>query len=161
MIKDPICGMKIEESKAIKLTQDGLIYYFCSENCRQRFLMQSPANKSAASESKTVYTCPMHPEIRQDKSGDCPRCGMHLEPVSPEARDNEEYKLLHDLSRKFWIGLIFTIPIVLLVVLEMIPAINLKLFIPDWISSWIQFLDRKSTRLNSSHSAKSRMPSSA
>jgi len=75
-----------------------------------------------------VYTCPMHPEIRQDKPGDCPKCGMHLEPVASEGEGDEEHKILRSLSLKFWIGLIFTIPIIFLT------------FLPSRISSWVQFL---------------------
>ena len=87
MPRDPICGMEVKETKAIKLTQDGLTYYFCSHNCKQKFLTQSPAVKSTTG-NKTIYTCPMHPEIRQDKPGDCPKCGMPLEPVNPEVENN-------------------------------------------------------------------------
>ena len=137
-IKDPICKMEIDTAKAIKLTQDGLTYYFCSESCRQKFLKQSPTRKSATFESKTMYTCPMHIEIRQDKPGDCPKCGMRLEPVGSAVEDDEEHKLLQSLSRKFWIGLVLAIPIVLLSLGEMIPVINLESFIPYLISSWAQ-----------------------
>lgn len=139
-IKDPICGMESEKTKAIKFTQDGLTYYFCSENCRQKFLKQSSTEKSVTFRNKAMYTCPMHPEIRQDKPGDCPKCGMRLEPVGSAVEDDKEHKLLQFLSRKFWIGLILAIPIVLLTVGEMIPAIKLESFIPYLISSWIQFL---------------------
>ena len=139
-IKDPICGMEIEKTKAIKFTQDGLTYYFCSENCRQKFLKQSSTEKSVTFGNKAMYTCPMHPEIRQDKPGDCPKCGMRLEPVSSAVEEDKEHKLLQSLSRKFWIGLILAIPIVLLSLGEMIPAISLGSFIPYLISSWIQFL---------------------
>ncbi|MBU2495287.1 MAG: hypothetical protein KJ935_02125 [Candidatus Omnitrophica bacterium] len=86
-------------------------------------------------ENKTIYTCPMHPEIRQDKPGDCPKCGMHLEPVSPEAENNEEDKLLRFLSRKFWIGLVLATPIILLSAGEMVPTLNLKSFIPYPVSA--------------------------
>jgi len=139
-MKDPICNMEIDADRAVKLTQGSLTYYFCSESCRQKFLQQSPAGKSATFESKAMYTCPMHPEIRQDKPGDCPKCGMRLEPVGSAVEDDEEHKLLQSLSRKFWIGLVLAIPIVLLSLGEMVPAINLKSFIPYLASSWIQFL---------------------
>jgi len=80
-IKDPICKMEIDSTKAIKLTQDGLTYYFCSENCKQKFLRQSHTEESVTFGNKAMYTCPMHSEIQQDKPGDCPKCGMHLERV--------------------------------------------------------------------------------
>ncbi len=139
-MKDPICGMEIDPTKSIKFTHDGLTYYFCSENCRQKFLKQSSTEKSVTFGNKALYTCPMHPEIKQDKPGDCPKCGMRLNPVGSTVEDDEERELLHSLSRKFWIGLILTIPIVLLSLGEMITAINLGSFIPYLISSWAQFL---------------------
>ncbi|MDO8674821.1 MAG: copper-translocating P-type ATPase [Candidatus Omnitrophota bacterium] len=78
-----------------------------------------------------IYTCPMHPEIRQDKPGDCPKCGMHLEPLGPGEKENGEEKQISSLSRKFWIGLALTIPLVLLVLGEM-------LFTPHRLSPFIQ-----------------------
>jgi Cu+-exporting ATPase len=87
MPRDPICGMQVDETKAIKFMQGGLTYYFCSQNCKEKFLMRSHTKKMETSETKSVYTCPMHPEIRQDKPGDCPKCGMHLEAASPAAQD--------------------------------------------------------------------------
>ena len=69
---------------------------------------------------KSIYTCPMHSEIRQDKPGDCPKCGMHLEPVIPSRgkEENEEDgdDPVRSLSRKFWIGLVLALPIILLTV---------------------------------------------
>ncbi len=142
MAKDPICGMDVEEGKAIKLEVGGQPFYFCSEYCKKTFLdkdkVPAPASKASSSSSKVIYTCPMHPEIRQDHPGDCPKCGMHLEPLSPTGEDSEEKKLIHSLSLKFWIGLALTIPLVLMVLSEMIPAINFEVFIPRRLSPFIQ-----------------------
>ena len=87
--------------------------------------------------SNKMYTCPMHPEIRQDKPGDCPKCGMHLEPLGPGEEENGEQKQINSLSQKFWIGLALTIPLVLLVLGEMLftphrslPFIQLALATP-------------------------------
>ncbi|MFH2067927.1 MAG: heavy metal translocating P-type ATPase [Candidatus Omnitrophota bacterium] len=142
MPRDPVCGMKVKKTGAIKLTQNGLTYYFCSPHCKKKFLAQSSGvkPKPAVKNEKIIYTCPMHPEIRQPKPGDCPKCGMHLEPMSPASEDGAEDKLLQLLSRKFWTGLLLTIPIILLSAGEMVPAINLKSLIPYRISAWIQFL---------------------
>lgn len=90
--------------------------------------------------SKTLYSCPMHPEIRQEKSGDCAKCGMRLELVGLAFEDDEEHKLLRSLSRKFFLGLVLAIPIVLLSLGEMFPAISLGAAIPYSISSLVQFL---------------------
>ncbi len=85
-----------------------------------------------------IYTCPMHPEIEQDKPGDCPKCGMPLEPkVALVEEDNKEARIL---GRKFWIGLILTIPVLFLALGEMIPALSLKAFAPSNLSRWLQFI---------------------
>ena len=91
--------------------------------------------------SATVYTCPMHPEIEQDHPGDCPKCGMPLEPkaVSNTADDHAQHEI-RNLSRKFWIGLTLTVPVLLLAMLPMIPGVSLNGFLPKEISKWIEFI---------------------
>ena len=86
-----------------------------------------------------IYTCPMHPEIERDKPGDCPKCGMDLEQKAALAgeEDNKEACIL---TRKFWIGLILTIPVLFLALGEMIPALILKVFVPPNLSRWLQFI---------------------
>ena len=86
-----------------------------------------------------VWTCPMHPEIRQDHPGSCPICGMALEPLAPsaEAAPNPE---LADMSRRFWIGLALTVPLFALAMADFIPGIHLgRLVLPSW-SVWLQFV---------------------
>jgi Cu+-exporting ATPase len=87
-----------------------------------------------------VYTCPMHPEIEQAGPGDCPICGMALEPKTI-ADDGDEHarKEIRDLARKFWIGLALTVPVFLLAMLPMIPGISLESWIPRSVSKWIEF----------------------
>ena len=142
MAIDPICGMTVDERKAIRVQKDGLAYYFCSESCKKKFLAQqkTPEPKIAQSKNNIIYTCPMHPEIRQDHPGDCPKCGMHLEPLNATGEDSEEQKLIHFLLLKFWVGLVLTIPLVLLVFAEMIPAIDFSSFIPHQLNPFIQFV---------------------
>lgn len=140
MKKDPVCGMEIDEAKAIKLAYDGLAHYFCSEKCRDKFLSQAHGDRQQASGQKVAYTCPMHPEVRQEKSGDCPKCGMRLEAVASVDEKDEGNELLRSLSKKFWIGLILAIPVVLLTIGEMIPAINLESSVSYSVSSWVQFI---------------------
>ena len=62
---------------------------------------------------KTIYTCPMHPEIERDHPGDCPICGMRLEPKTVGVEDSAEHEEIRSLSRKFWIGLVFALPVFL------------------------------------------------
>ena len=87
-----------------------------------------------------IYTCPMHPEIKQDKPGDCPKCGMHLEPGDTFVDAEEDNGEVHILARKFWMGLVLTAPVFLLALGEMIPVINLKVFVPFEILRWLQFI---------------------
>jgi len=85
-----------------------------------------------------IYTCPMHPEIEQDHPGNCPICGMTLEPKSPAAGGEEENAELRDMTRRFWIGLVLTIPVLVLAMAHVAPSA------PEWIagewSRWIQFI---------------------
>ena len=145
MAIDPICAMTVDEKKALKVEQKGSVHYFCSQHCRDQFLSQqklpgqSPEPSQRTNPKETVYTCPMHPEIRQDHPGDCPKCGMHLEPLAPTGEEHEEQKLIHSLSLKFWMGLALTVPIVLLVLGEMIPAIDFSSLIPHQLNPFVQF----------------------
>lgn len=140
MPQDPICGMNVEVSSPLKVKKDGQDYYFCSGHCKEKFLQQNKSSKPVTvGQGKTIYTCPMHPEIRQDKPGDCPKCGMRLEPLTSSGAESGEQKQIHSLSQKFWIGLALTIPLVLLVLGEMVPAINFQAFIPPRLLPFIQF----------------------
>jgi len=93
---------------------------------------------SGPSSIKTIYTCPMHPEIEQDHPGFCPICGMTLEPkIAATEADNSEYQ---EMLRRFWIAVILTIPIFILSIGKMVPALNLKSIFPVSVSHWIQFV---------------------
>jgi P-type Cu+ transporter len=89
--------------------------------------------------AKTIYTCPMHPEIEQDHPGACPKCGMALESksVSAEAEDDSETR---ELAIKFWIGLVLTIPVLVLAMGGEIPGLRIEPWIPKSISRWLEFL---------------------
>jgi Cu+-exporting ATPase len=125
-------------------THAGRTYYFCSAGCLARFAAD-PQNFLAAEQAKapgpvpegTIYTCPMHPQIRQIGPGSCPICGMALEPetVSADTAPNPE---LVDMSRRFWISLVLTLPVV---VLEMGGHFaNLHMLVGQTWSNWLQFL---------------------
>jgi len=88
--------------------------------------------------NQTPYTCPMHPQVRRDGPGNCPICGMTLEPVKPtaEAGPNEE---LADISRRFWIGLALALPVFLLEMGGHISALGLHHLVPERVSIWVQF----------------------
>ena len=116
-LTDPVCGMTVTESSGHTLQHEGRAYYFCSARCQDKFAANpgqylAPAAPAAAPEelastTGTMYTCPMHPEVRQDHPGNCPKCGMALEPVLPtlEEDDNTE---LRDFQRRFWWSLPLT-----------------------------------------------------
>ena len=116
-VKDPVCGMTVDPHTAKhRHTHEGHPYYFCSGKCREKFIAEpakylKPETKPAAAvPAGTIYTCPMHPEIRQAGPGSCPICGMALEPelVSADSAPNPE---LADMTRRFWIGLALTLPV--------------------------------------------------
>ncbi|HEY5991368.1 MAG TPA: copper-translocating P-type ATPase [Candidatus Udaeobacter sp.] len=86
-----------------------------------------------------TYTCPMHPEIEQDHPGECPECGMTLEPKTVEAGDEEEQKEIRSLSRKFWIALLLTIPVLVIAMGHAIPGLHIDSVIPRQVGKWIEF----------------------
>ena len=92
---------------------------------------------SAAPATKTEYVCPMHPEVVQDHPGSCPKCGMALEPrtVSLEEEENPE---LADMTRRFWIGLVLTLPVFFLAMSEMIPGQPVEQVLSPSVMSWVQ-----------------------
>src|SRR5438552_7523745 len=86
-----------------------------------------------------IYTCPMHPEIEQDHPGACPKCGMTLEPKTVGAGDEEEQKEIRLLSRKFWIALVLTIPVLIIAMGHAIPGLHIDSIIPKQIGKWFEF----------------------
>lgn len=114
---DPVCGMSVDDRPDRRIEHDGDVYHFCSVKCMEKFRSNPKAytgQGSAAAPSEapagTIYTCPMHPEIRQPHPGNCPICGMTLEPMLPTL-DEEENPELADFSRRFW----WTLPLTVVV----------------------------------------------
>ncbi|MFH1379482.1 MAG: heavy metal translocating P-type ATPase [bacterium] len=143
VVRDPVCGMEIDEKKAIQLEHNGKTHYFCHENCRNKFLKCEGSSVvesavHAADSHETVYTCPMHPEIEHNGPGDCPKCGMPLE--AKHMTVEEDAGKENALSRKFWAGLILTVPVFLLAMGEMLPGLSLSTFIHPSVSGWIQLI---------------------
>ena len=94
----------------------------------------------APASGKTIYTCPMHPEVQQDHPGDCPKCGMALEPMTVTVGTHEEeHAELHDMTKRFWIGATLTLPVLLLAMAHMIPALARQSWLDSHASRWIQF----------------------
>jgi Cu+-exporting ATPase len=113
---DPVCGMTVDPAKAPhRHTHGGLDYAFCGAGCRTKFAADPDKylHKTAAAPvlEDAIYTCPMHPQVRQIGPGSCPICGMALEPEAGGAHDHGE---LADMSRRLWVSAVFSLPIVVL-----------------------------------------------
>jgi Cu+-exporting ATPase len=136
---DPVCGMTVDPATAKhRADYRGQTYYFCAPGCRAKFVAD-PQKYLGKREPEPViegaiYICPMHPEIRQQGPGACPICGMALEPEMPTA-DTGPNPELADMSKRFWVGLVLTIPVT---VLEMSRHFGLDLMSPA-LSNLYQF----------------------
>src|SRR6266699_2565349 len=140
-VRDPVCGMAVDPATSQhRFDYRGETFYFCSARCRTKFAadpgqyLDNTKPKAAAPEG-TIYTCPMHPQIRQIGPCSCPICGMTLEPevASPDAPPNPE---LADMTRRFWIGLVLALPAV---VLEMGGhLVGGHGWVEQTLSNWIQ-----------------------
>lgn len=209
MKTDPICGMTVDETRALSAQRDGQTFYFCSEHCRHEFVEQGqpqehtteahkraeersryshegheghrtmnqwhhqghaklPAaaryfcpmdpevtshkpgncpkcgvalerNPSWALESKVMYTCPMHPEVQQDHPGNYPICGMALEPRTATAETEQESAEAKDMTRRFWVALALSIPVLVLGMGHLIPGFHIDHWIAPKLNQWIQF----------------------
>ncbi len=142
--RDPVCGMDVDTSKAKhRFELDGITYYFCNPRCLEKFRADSgrylnPADSEPAPEAQegTIWTCPMHPQIRQDRPGSCPICGMALEPLEPTVEEGPNPELA-DMTRRFWISAALTLPILLLVMGDELLGLGL---VPMRTSVWIQLV---------------------
>ena len=146
--RDPVCGMEVDPAASKhRFDYRGETFHFCSAGCRTKFAAdpktyldkaspQAKASKADVPEG-AIYTCPMHPQIRQVGPGSCPICGMALEPevASPDAGPNPE---LADMTRRFWIGAVLAVPPV---VLEMGGhLVGSHGWIDPTLSNWIQLV---------------------
>jgi len=141
-VKDPVCGMDVDPAKTPhKSNHEGHEYFFCSAGCRAKFQKEpsrytpSAPRPMPAAPVGTIYTCPMHPQIRQVGPGSCPICGMALEPevMTSETSPSPELK---DMTRRFWIGLVLALPVVALEMGGHLTGMMMRL--EGQTSSWIQ-----------------------
>ena len=144
---DPVCGMSVDPASVKHVAEvAGTTYHFCSAGCLSKFTAdpqkyfrpEQPSTAAAAPPPGTMFTCPMHPQIRQEEPGSCPICGMALEPETPTlgASPNVE---LSDMKRRLWIGLALAAPVFLLEMGGHVPALGLDHIVPERASAWIQF----------------------
>ena len=124
LVIDPVCGMKVDPASTDHHAKfEGTNYSFCSVGCTSKFINDPPhyLNRTAAGASDTslsvaegtIWTCPMHPQIRQMGPGNCPICGMALEPLEPSVEEGPNPELI-DMSRRFWVSAVLSVPLVVL-----------------------------------------------
>ena len=143
---DPVCGMTVDPATAKhKADHKGHDVLFLLGGLQDKVRGQSGkisgriAKAAEPVAAGTIYTCPMHPEIRQEGPGSCPICGMALEPLTVTAESGPNHELI-DMTRRFWIGLVLAVPVV---VLEMGGHMTgLTMMLGQQLSNWLQFAAR-------------------
>lgn len=141
---DPVCGMKAAADPAKAVEHAGTTYYFCSTHCMAKFradpqLYLNPQKNAApakAAAKDAMYTCPMHPEVQQIGPGTCPKCGMALEPM--DAAAEEDTGELRDMTRRFWVSLVLSLPLLFITMSEFIPGVNLHHWMEIDTFNWLQ-----------------------
>ena len=150
LVRDPVCGMDVDpQATDHRVEHHGQRYYFCSKHCQAKFaadpatyirpgIAPSPTPPATADAADIEYTCPMHPEIRQLGPGACPICGMALEPVLVSADTGPSAELV-DMTRRFWIGVALSIPVLILGMGgDLVPA--LREAVSPTLSTWLQLV---------------------
>jgi Cu+-exporting ATPase len=146
-VRDPVCGMTVDPAASRhRSAHGGQTFHFCSAGCRETFAADpahylKPKTAPPAAAPGTLYTCPMHPQIRQDHPGACPICGMALEPLAPAAEAGENAELL-DMRRRFWIALALAVPVAVLAMGSSVPLLGpaLDRLVPRTVSNWLQLV---------------------
>jgi P-type Cu+ transporter len=148
-VKDPVCGMDVVPGQARggSANDAGETYWFCSKTCREKFVADprryaTPAAervRPAPTRPRTKWTCPMHPQIVRHEPGSCPICGMALEPMTATSDESRNPELV-DMTRRFWIGLVLTVPLLASMVGDMLPGEPLRHLISPRVSAWVQLV---------------------
>ncbi|NMM26478.1 MAG: heavy metal translocating P-type ATPase [Glaciimonas sp.] len=141
---DPVCGMQTAADPAKAIEHAGTTYYFCSPHCMAKFRVnpqqylkpQERVASAKAASKDALYTCPMHPEVQQIGPGTCPKCGMALEPMDAAAQ--EDSGELRDMTRRFWISLALSLPLLFITMSEFIPGVNLHHWMGINTFNWLQ-----------------------
>ncbi|MES2926633.1 MAG: heavy metal translocating P-type ATPase [Pseudomonadota bacterium] len=143
-LKDPVCGMPVTAQSQYTALHEGHNYYFCSAKCQGRFV-EAPQKYAPGFEDASgsepegappgaIYTCPMHPEVQQDHPGNCPKCGMTLEPILPTLDEGENAELV-DFRHRFW----WTLPLTVVVTFLAMVGHRLQWF-EMATQSWIELV---------------------
>ncbi|HSP63163.1 MAG TPA: YHS domain-containing protein, partial [Pyrinomonadaceae bacterium] len=141
---DPVCGMTVgKQTAAASFEHDGERYFFCSGHCLEvfrkdpaPFLNRAPQQPESIVSGRGEYTCPMHPEIVRDKPRNCPICGMALELRTVTSEDEENPELV-DMTRRFWIGVALTAPLLIIAMSDFVPGPPLERVASMQTLSWI------------------------
>ncbi|MFM9058713.1 MAG: heavy metal translocating P-type ATPase [Planctomycetaceae bacterium] len=153
MATDPICGMTVDAATARSAVRDGVTFFFCSESCRRRFAGDDPlalapsapccaSHRSAATPAAAadaIFTCPMHPEIEQVGPGDCPKCGMDLEPKTGAADGAAEDRELHAMTARLVFAATLTLPVFLVSMLPML-GVPVDRWLGPTAHAWLQLV---------------------
>jgi Cu+-exporting ATPase len=145
-IKDPVCGMDVDPKKTKHhFTHKHEEYHFCSDKCLGKFKAspeQYIGKKEAVANENvpkgTIYTCPMHPEVEQVGPGNCPKCGMTLEPKGGVAEEGPNLELV-DFTRRFWVGAVLTVPLLILAMSPFVGLTAIREFFGERTTLWIEF----------------------
>lgn len=161
---DPVCGMTVTPGhEADRVEHAGSEYLFCSKSCAEKFradpspYLKEPGERAGGSEHSirghhtrehsgatgdgpkdTIYTCPMHPEVRQIGPGDCPKCGMALEPLDATAEQDDTE--LRDMTRRFWVSTALTAPLLIYVMGNMLFGHPFHRWISPTVSQWAEMV---------------------
>ncbi|MBI1774073.1 MAG: heavy metal translocating P-type ATPase [Proteobacteria bacterium] len=147
-VKDPVCGMSVDpQTSKHRHEHGGTTYHFCSARCRETFAADPgryvssavPAPAAPTAPEGTIFTCPMHPHIRQVGPGSCPICGMALEPVVATVASGPNLELV-SMTRRFWIGLALTVPLTILDMGSEIPGLGLDRLLSAKALSWLELV---------------------
>jgi Cu+-exporting ATPase len=160
---DPVCGMTVDPEAAGSYEYKGRTYYFCSTHCLHKFredperFLNQPAHpvmvqplgiqpagvqagpRSAPGSDKITYTCPMHPEVVSDAPGTCPICGMALEPRTASLEEEVNPELV-DMTRRFWVSVVLSVPLLLIAMSDFVPGNPLEQIISMRALGWIQLV---------------------
>ncbi|HKF70909.1 MAG TPA: heavy metal translocating P-type ATPase [Stellaceae bacterium] len=142
---DPVCGMSVDPATSRhRVEHGGAVYHFCSARCATKFSANAAKYVTPRAQTSepalpkgTIYTCPMHPEIRRTEPGNCPICGMVLEPVGVAEESGPSAELV-DMTRRFWIGAGLAAPVVALDMASDLPGLDLGRAIGPGLIAWVE-----------------------
>ncbi len=147
--KDPVCNMDVTRDHAKGHSHyQGIDYYFCSVGCKTKFEANpqnylqtstvSDVTESKLNQESGVWTCPMHPQIIRQEPGSCPICGMALEPK--DATMEEDQTELHDMKKRFWVGVVLTIPLFILSMSDLLPGKPMANMVSHELMRWLELI---------------------